>query len=53
MLREAKVDLIPAVLPFGMDPELRAVDRTLFTQADAIGRSQMIVHAARCVTSPK
>jgi len=35
MLKEGKVDLIPAVLPFGMDPELRAFDRTLFTQADA------------------
>ncbi len=47
MLKEGKVDLIPAVLPFGMDPELRAFDRTLFTQADAIGRSQMIVRVAR------
>jgi NitT/TauT family transport system substrate-binding protein len=47
MLKEGKVDLIPAVLPFGMDPELRAFDRALFTQADAIGRSQMILRVAR------
>jgi sulfonate transport system substrate-binding protein len=47
MLKEAKVDLIPAVLPFGMDAELRGFTRPLFTQADAIGRSQMIVRVAR------
>jgi NitT/TauT family transport system substrate-binding protein len=47
MLKEGKVDLIPAVLPFGMDPELRGIERTLFTQADAIGRSQMILRVAR------
>ena len=32
---------------FGFDPELRSFTRTLFTQADAIGRSQMIVRVAR------
>ncbi|MGE5268054.1 MAG: ABC transporter substrate-binding protein [Thiohalocapsa sp.] len=47
MLKEGKVDFITAVNPFGFDPELRAFSRTLFTQADAIGRSQMIVHTAR------
>jgi NitT/TauT family transport system substrate-binding protein len=47
MLTEGKVDLIPAVLPFGMDPQLQAIDRVLFTQADAIGRSQMILRVAR------
>jgi NitT/TauT family transport system substrate-binding protein len=47
MLKEGKVDLIPAVIPFGYDPELLSFDRTLFTQADAIGRSQMIVRVAR------
>jgi NitT/TauT family transport system substrate-binding protein len=47
MLKEGKVDLIPAVTPFGEDPELEAFDRTLFTQKDAIGRSQMIVRVAR------
>ena len=47
MLKEGKVDLITAVVPFGFDPELRAFSRTLFTQSDAIGRSQMIVRVAR------
>jgi ABC-type nitrate/sulfonate/bicarbonate transport system substrate-binding protein len=47
MLKEGKVDLIPAVLPFGMDPELRGFSRALFTQAEAIGRSQMILRVAR------
>jgi ABC-type nitrate/sulfonate/bicarbonate transport system substrate-binding protein len=47
MLKEGKVDFITAVTPFGFDPALQAFTRTLFTQADAIGRSQMIVHAAR------
>ena len=46
MLKEGKVDMIPAVLPFGMDPELRAA-RVLFTQSEAIGRSQMILRVAR------
>jgi sulfonate transport system substrate-binding protein len=47
MLKEGKVDLITAVVPFGFDPELRAFSRTLFTQVEAIGRSQMIVRVAR------
>jgi NitT/TauT family transport system substrate-binding protein len=47
MLKAGKVDLITAVIPFGFDPELRSFSRTLFTQADAIGPSQMIVRVAR------
>ncbi len=47
MLKEGKVDLISAVAPFGFDPELRAFSRTLFTQKEAIGRTQMIVQVAR------
>jgi NitT/TauT family transport system substrate-binding protein len=47
MLKEGKVDFITAVIPFGFDPELQAFARTLFTQADAIGRAQMIVRVAR------
>jgi sulfonate transport system substrate-binding protein len=42
MLAEKKVDIIPAVLPFGLDPELRKIGRTLFKQRDAIGVTQMI-----------
>jgi NitT/TauT family transport system substrate-binding protein len=47
MLAEKKVDLIPAVLPFALDPELRKISRTLFIQRDAIGVTQMIVWTAR------
>ena len=47
MLKEGKVDLITQPLPFGEDPELRAMAHPLFTQVEAIGRSQMIVRVAR------
>src|SRR5215813_3445614 len=47
MLAERKVDLIPGVLPFSLDPELRKIARTLFVQRDAIGVTQMIVWTAR------
>ena len=35
MLAEKKVDLIPGVLPFSLDPELRKISRPLFIQRDA------------------
>src|SRR6185436_14674584 len=47
MLAEKKVDLIPAVLPFAYNPELRKIGRTLFVQKDAIGVTDMIVWTAR------
>ena len=47
MLAEKKVDLIPGVLPFSYDPELRRIATPLFKQSDAIGVTQMIVWAAR------
>src|SRR5215470_3120935 len=47
MLAEKKVDLVPAVLPFSLDPELRKVGRTLFDTKDAIGISQFSVWVAR------
>jgi sulfonate transport system substrate-binding protein len=47
MLTEKKAALIPGVIPFAFDPELRKNARTLFTQKDAIGTTQMIVWAAR------
>jgi NitT/TauT family transport system substrate-binding protein len=47
MLLQKKVDLIPGVPPFSLDPELRASARTLFTQVQAVGPSQMIIWAAR------
>jgi NitT/TauT family transport system substrate-binding protein len=47
MLAEKKVDIVPGVLPFSLDPELRKIARTLFVQRDAIGITQMIVWTAR------
>lgn len=47
MLAEKKVDMIPAVLPFSLDPELRKVGRTLFYQNDLIGPTQMTLFVAR------
>lgn len=47
MLKEKKVDLIPAVEPFGYNPALIAFTRTLFTQKEAMGRTQMIFQVAR------
>ena len=42
-----KADAIPGVIPFSFDPELRDKGRVLFTQKEALGRTQMIVWAAR------
>ena len=47
MLAERKADLIPAVLPFSLDPELKKIARPLFTSADAIGVSQFVMWSAR------
>jgi ABC-type nitrate/sulfonate/bicarbonate transport system substrate-binding protein len=47
MLAEQKVDLIPAVLPFSLDPELTKIGRPLFLQRDAIGETEMIIWAVR------
>lgn len=47
MLNDNKVALIPAVLPFSADPELQKISRVLFTQKEAIGQTQMIIHTAR------
>jgi sulfonate transport system substrate-binding protein len=47
MLIEKKVDLIPAVLPFMLDPELKKNARSLFDMKAAIGRSQFVMWSAR------
>jgi ABC-type nitrate/sulfonate/bicarbonate transport system substrate-binding protein len=47
MLEEKKVDMISAVAPFGFDPALLAFARPLFTQKEAVGRTQMIMQVAR------
>ena len=46
MLMEKKVDLIPAVLPFMLDPELKKNARSLFDMKAAIGRSQFVMWSA-------
>jgi sulfonate transport system substrate-binding protein len=47
MLKEHKVDLIPAVIPFAYDPELMKVSRLLFTQGESVGLTQTLLWAAR------
>ena len=47
MLGEKKVDIIPGVLPFSLDPELRKIGTPLFKQSEAIGVTQMLVWTAR------
>lgn len=47
VLRDKKADLMPAVLPFAANPKLWDVARTLFTQKEAVGETQMIIWAAR------
>src|ERR1700693_248624 len=47
MLAEHKVDLIPTVLPFALDPELKKIARPLFSITDAIGVSQFAMWTAR------
>jgi sulfonate transport system substrate-binding protein len=47
LLSEHKADLISAVRPFSADPQLRSIGRTLFTQGDAIGPSQMLILTVR------
>src|SRR5258708_1147508 len=47
MLAEKKVELVPAVLPFSANLELRKVGRTLFDTKDAVGVSQFSMWVAR------
>jgi sulfonate transport system substrate-binding protein len=46
-LLEGKVELVGTVLPFAMDPQLRANARVLFTAYDAVGRQQVGTLVAR------
>jgi len=47
MLIEKKADLVSAVPPFSLDPDLQAVANTLFTQKDAFGVTQLTMWTAR------
>src|SRR5471030_862517 len=47
MLLEKKADLIPAVLPFALNPKLKEDGTVLFEQKDILGVTQMISWNAR------
>jgi ABC-type nitrate/sulfonate/bicarbonate transport system substrate-binding protein len=47
MLKDRKVDLIALPRPFTANPEVIATTRTLFTQADAMGVTQLAMWVAR------
>ena len=47
ILAEKKADLISAVPPFSLDPNLRSIANTLFTQKDAFGITQLTMWTAR------
>jgi NitT/TauT family transport system substrate-binding protein len=47
MLADRKVDLIPVVLPFATDPELRRIARALFYNRDVVGVTQLLMWTAR------
>jgi NitT/TauT family transport system substrate-binding protein len=47
ILTDKKADLITAILPFAIDPELRKVARTLFNQKEAFGTTQIAAWTAR------
>src|SRR6201995_5563805 len=47
MLADKKADLISAVPPFSLDPDLRAMANTLFTQKDAFGITELTMWTAR------
>jgi NitT/TauT family transport system substrate-binding protein len=42
MLADKKADLVPTVLPFAFDPELRRIARTLFYNRDVVEGAQLV-----------
>jgi sulfonate transport system substrate-binding protein len=53
MLKEHKVDVAAALHELASDPAVQAYTRPIFTQADALGRSQMAMLCARTSTLGK
>ena len=47
MLADKKVDLITAVRPFSLDPELKKISSPLFTTRDAVGATQFSMWTVR------
>jgi len=47
MLAEKKADLVPLVVPFSFDPELRRIAKPLFYNRDVMGLTQLLIWCAR------
>ena len=47
MLKDRKVEMIALSLPFSASPDVRATTRTLFTQAEAMGVTELAMWVAR------
>jgi sulfonate transport system substrate-binding protein len=47
ILAEKKADLVPLVVPFSFDPELRKIAKPLFYNRDVMGLTQLLVWCAR------
>src|SRR5882672_4786085 len=47
VLSDKKADLIPAVLPFALNPKLKEEGKVVFEQKEALGITQMISWNAR------
>jgi sulfonate transport system substrate-binding protein len=47
MLAEKKADLVPLVVPFSFDPELRRIAKPLFYNRDVMGVTQILFWCAR------
>ena len=47
MLADKKVDMVPVVVPFSFDPELRRIAKPLFYNRDVMGLTQLLFWCAR------
>jgi sulfonate transport system substrate-binding protein len=47
MLADRKADLVPLVVPFSFDPELRRIAKTLFYNRDVMGVTELLFWCAR------
>jgi sulfonate transport system substrate-binding protein len=47
MLADKKADLVPLVVPFSFDPELRRIAKTLFYNRDVMGVTELLFWCAR------
>jgi NitT/TauT family transport system substrate-binding protein len=47
MLADKKADMVPLVVPFSFDPELRRIAKPLFVNSDVMGVTQLLFWTAR------